>query len=65
MNFNDNHVNLEISMHSLDTEISRLSSLVYEIDEVDRIYLKELNARLNGLTGKVDQIASTRVYVHA
>lgn len=49
-----NRINLEMTMHTLDREISDLSDLVYEIDEFDLIYLKELYAQMGKLVERVD-----------
>ena len=52
MNVDEKRIDLEMSMYSLDVEISRISNLIHDIGGVDRIYLKELAARLNNLSNK-------------
>ncbi|MCW5590027.1 MAG: hypothetical protein KIT27_10270 [Legionellales bacterium] len=61
MNNVNQRIPLEMSMHNLDVELSKLFELTSSMDESDKIYLKELSLRLNSLS---EQLNQPRSYIY-
>lgn len=61
MNNVNQRIPLEMSMHNLDVELSKLFELTSSMDESDKIYLKKLSLRLNSLS---EQLNQPRSYIY-
>lgn len=61
MNNVNRRIPLEMSMHNLDVELSKLVELTSSMDEADKIYLKELSLKLNKLS---EQLNQPRTYIY-